>query len=225
MPERDPSSLPAEAVLAWLAEFGATLAHDLNQPLAAAGNYLSAARQIAARAQGAATPLLDPTLEKAAAQMTRASETLQRLRASLTPGEPQFVEASLHALLRQAAERVERRAQADFVFQFEAADDSVLADPRQIEQALASLMEKALEAPEYALNITTWGAPGAIRVEILSRTTQEPAAPGLPAQSAAFVALALAQAILDTHEGRLEAMPDGDGFAVTLPLAIAGVAP
>jgi signal transduction histidine kinase len=213
--DETPTLLDPQAVLDWLADFGATLAHDLNQPLAAAGNYLSAARLMASAKSGAA-PALDQAMDKAGAQIARASETLRRLRAALTPGEPQFRETSLHALLREASERVERSASADIELRLDAAEDRLLADEAQLEWALASLMHAALKASDGVLAVLTWTAPGAVRIEILAPAAEEPQ-PRAEARTA--VGVSLARAIIEAHDGALEAMPDGDGFAVTLPVA------
>lgn len=217
MPPRDDAHalLDSQGVLDWLADFGATLAHDLNQPLAAAGNYISAARQIAG-AQGAASPALNQAMDKAGAQIARASETLRRLRSALTPGEPQFRETSLHARIREASERVERGASAEIELRLDAGEDSVQADEAQLEWALGSLMRATVEASDGLLAVLTWAAPRAVRVEILAPAAEEPP-PRVEARIAFGVALA--RAIIEAHDGALEAMPDGDGFAVTLPLA------
>lgn len=215
VPEQLP--LDPEAVLDWLAEFGATLAHDLNQPLAAASNYLSAARQIAG-AQGAPAPALERAMDKTAAQISRASEAIQRLRSTLTPDEPRLIRTSAHALIRAAAERVRQRIGVDVDVSPGVVEDEALADPGQIEDALASLMEAALGGAPGPLAVLTSAAPDAIRIEIVASPPEGTAPPRL-----AF-GVALARAILAAHDASLDVRPDGRGYAATLPLAGAGEA-
>ena len=74
-----------------------TMAHDLSQPLAAASNYLAVARQIARR-QVAEAESLTEALAKAAAQVTRATEVIRGMRASLASDKPQTLDDLLRRL-------------------------------------------------------------------------------------------------------------------------------
>jgi phosphoglycerate-specific signal transduction histidine kinase len=87
----------AESALEAVAQIVQTMAHDLSQPLAAAANYLAVARQIARR-QAAEAQSLGEALEKAAAQLTRATDVVRRMRASLATEEPQTLDDLLRTL-------------------------------------------------------------------------------------------------------------------------------
>ena len=75
-PARGSGESPSRAA----ADKAATLSHDIKQPLAAAANYISAARNVLARQTPPASAVVDEALEKAAAQIVRAAEMAARLR-------------------------------------------------------------------------------------------------------------------------------------------------
>src|SRR3954464_14970621 len=68
--------------LASMGQMASVLAHELNQPLAAAANYLSAAKRLLIGDGSRATALVD----KAGQQILRACEIIQRLRDFVSKG-------------------------------------------------------------------------------------------------------------------------------------------
>jgi len=212
------------------------LAHEINQPLAAASNYLSAARQILG-AEAAPNRLADEALEKASAQMVRAGHIISHLREFMARGEPNKVELSLHALIRRACDLAQasaKEAGVEIVLLLNAAEDQVLADQVQVEQAILNLMRNAIEAMSEArerrLTIATSLEDGMVRTDVSDT------GPGLnpSAHSDLFVpftstkpnglgvGLSISRSIIEAHYGTIwaEHSPGGGArFSFTMPLA------
>ena len=220
-----------------MADMATALAHELNQPLAAASNYFSLARQLAADPSQAPKPALREVIDKASAQLLRAGQIIAHLREFMTRGEPNRVEQSLHALIRRACELAEasvRERGVEIVLLLDAAEDLVLADSVHIEQAMLNLMRNAVEAMEQAkvrkLTISTALQDGMIRTEVVDTGH------GLPEQANADlftpftstkatglgVGLSISRSIIESHYGTIWAEANAGGgakFCFTLPLA------
>ncbi len=218
-----------------MADMATALAHELNQPLAAASNYLSAARHMI----GARTPshAVEEALDKGLAQMLRAGQIISHLREFMARGEPDKVEQSLHDLIRRACELVgasANEANVEIVVKLDAPEDMVLADRVQIEQAMVNLMRNAIEAMansrERRLTISTVLDEGMVQADVADT------GPGLTdaARSELFVpfasskkdglgvGLSISRSIIEAHYGRIWAEPNPGGgakFSFTLPLA------
>ena len=213
-----------------------SLAHELNQPLGAAANYLSAARNIL-NAQERPSPAADEALDKAAAQILRAGQIISHLREFMARGEPDKVEQSLHALIRRTYELVaplakEHNVEIDLMLN--AAEDLVLADRVQIEQAMVNIVRNAIEAmnqsSERKLVISTALEDGMIRAEfadtgagLSSSANAGLFVPFTSSKSTGLgVGLSISRSIIEAHYGTIwaEANPGGGSrFCFTLPLA------
>jgi two-component system sensor kinase FixL len=66
--------------LSALGEMGSALAHELNQPLAAIGNYITGSRRLISDVQGPAAAKIESALARAAEQVLRAGQIIRRLR-------------------------------------------------------------------------------------------------------------------------------------------------
>jgi two-component system CheB/CheR fusion protein len=218
-----------------MADMAAALAHELNQPLAAASNYLSAARHMV----GARTPspAVDEALDKALSQMLRAGQIVSRLREFMAQGEPDKVEQSLHALIRRACELVgpsANEANVEIVLLLNAAEDIVLAERVQIEQAIVNLMRNAIEAMaesrERKLTISTVLNDGMIHTNVADTgpgLTDAPSselfAPFTSTKKNGLgVGLSISRSIIEAHYGSIWAAANPGGgakFGFTLPLA------
>ena len=212
------------------------LAHEINQPLAAALNYLSAARQILG-AEAVPNRFAAESLEKAAAQVLRAANIISHLREFMVRGEPNKVERSLHALIRGACDLMQapaKEAGVAIVLLLNAAEDQVLADQVQVEQAILNLMRNAIEAMSEArereLTIATSLDEGMVRTDVSDT------GPGLnpSARSGLFVpfastkpkglgvGLSISRSIIEAHYGTIWADDNPGGgarFSFTMPLA------
>jgi two-component system, chemotaxis family, CheB/CheR fusion protein len=220
-----------------MADMATALAHELNQPLAAATNYFSVARQLAGDISQAPKPALREAIDKAASQLLRAGQIIAHLREFMARGEPNRVEQSLHGLIRRTCELAAPAARergVEIVLLLDSAEDEVLADGVHIEQALLNLMRNAMEAMEGAqvrkLTVLTALQDGMIRTEVADT------GPGLTDQASADlftpfsstkanglgVGLSISRSIVEAHYGTIwaEANPGGGAkFCFTLPLA------
>lgn len=127
----------------------ATLAHELNQPLTAASNYLSGSiRLMSARAD----PKNEMILEALAAvreQIYHAGEIIRRVRNLIGNGDQQVNAIAISEVIISAVTRFEA-ANPGCNVSFEPGPDvdqaTVLADPVQIQQILANLLRNAEES-------------------------------------------------------------------------------
>ncbi len=220
-----------------MADMAAALAHELNQPLAAASNYLSAARHMLGAKAEALDPRVDEALGKASSQLMRAGQIVSHIREFVARGEPSKLEHSLHDLIRRACEfiaPVAREADVELVLRLEAPEDLVLADRVQIEQALVNLCRNGIEAmtetPERTLTIATSVENRVIRTDVADTGTGLALLPNLDIfapftstkSNGLGIGLSICRSIVESHHGTIwaEANPGGGAkFGFTLPLA------
>jgi two-component system sensor kinase FixL len=154
--ERRLQDLQSELVhvsrLTAMGEMASALAHELNQPLSAAANYLKGSRRLL-ESDTPDLPRLRDAMEKAADQTLRAGQIIRRLRDFVARGESEprienlskaIEEAGVLALIG-AAERGVR-----VQYRIDRQVDLVLADKVQIQQVLVNLMRNAIEAMQVS---------------------------------------------------------------------------
>ena len=130
-------------------ETTATLAHELNQPLAAIATYAQAARL---QATGDDADELLATLDKVVEQSLRAGSVVKRVQGlvkGFADDSERFEEADINALLAEVAglARTDARRQGVCVV-FEPSDPlpAVRCDPVQIQQVVLNLLRNAADA-------------------------------------------------------------------------------
>jgi two-component system sensor kinase FixL len=127
-----------------------TLAHELNQPLTAAANYLAIARTILADLGGNLAREAEQDLSDAEGQITRAGDIIRRIRLLTSRHDSTAQrEASLADAVRGVAallSSVGACERARIRFEPGAGADRVKADPVQLEQVLFNLIRNACEA-------------------------------------------------------------------------------
>ncbi len=129
-------------------EMASTLAHEINQPLAAIANYnMGCVRRLRS---GLFDPLdLARAMEKSAAQAERAGKIIQRVREFLRTRAPQREVLDLNAAIRDTAELVELECEkygVRVVFALDEVLPQAIADRVMIEQVLLNLFKNAIEA-------------------------------------------------------------------------------
>jgi two-component system sensor kinase FixL len=125
-----------------------TLAHELNQPLAAASNYVAAARKtLLNRAFAVEEELIEP-LNEATDQIIRAGEMIRRIRSVVKAGEADRQPVSLDEAVGRVQSLIEAGGSPEIKITTAFSDtaDSVLADQIQLEQVLVNLVRNAAEA-------------------------------------------------------------------------------
>ncbi|HET9714635.1 MAG TPA: ATP-binding protein [Pseudolabrys sp.] len=234
-------SLAHVARLGSIGEFAAMIAHEINQPLTAAGTYtrLTADTLRSAGSEGAAAL---ETAEKAAVQTQRAAEVVRQLRALIRLDQSGRAPVTVDRIVRETLDlcriELDRRGIATRV----AIDGDlppVMVDLLQIEQVMLNLLRNSAEAmsetshSERLIFIkATASASDHVTIEVRDR------GPGFPAEfnGAAFpplssskseglgVGLSLCRSIVVAHGGEFTIGGGAQGAVVsfTLPTAKAG---
>jgi two-component system sensor kinase FixL len=134
-----------------MGEMASSLAHELNQPLAAIANYMKGCRRLLEEVDHPRRAMIQDAMDKAADQAVRAGQIIRRLRDFASRGDTEkkverivkvVEEASALALVGAREQGVRVRQE---VFP---GVDLVLADRVQIQQVLVNLFRNALEAME-----------------------------------------------------------------------------
>jgi len=234
-------SLAHLARLGSMGEFAAALAHEINQPLMAAGTYTrqvsnalrSGAMDVAAAADQA---------EKAASQVERAAEVVRRLRALVRLDRSGRTPCDVEDIIRQTIELCRPDLDRGRVAVRPVLVESLplaMVDRLQIEQVLLNLIRNSIEAigesgqPRGTIVIEASRA-GAEFIEICVRDT----GPGFPPEfsknpllpfssskaDGLGVGLSLCKSIVESHGGQLWLSGNSGGAAVhfTVPLAETG---
>lgn len=216
-------ALQAELVhvsrLSAMGTMASTLAHELNQPLAAVSLYLETIRDMLEAEQGEPFATFRRVMDEAAQETLRAGHIVRRLRDFVARGE---VEKSLHDLAQvigdagQLALVGARERGGRSFFDFDPAATPVLVDRVQIQQVLVNLMRNAIEAmadtPIRDLRIAT-----RLRGDGLIEVTVEDSGPGIAEDIGeqlftAFVStkadgmglgLSICRTIIEAHGGRI----------------------
>jgi two-component system sensor kinase FixL len=217
-----------------------TLAHELNQPLAAVANYVEASRDLFEVNRVEDRPLLRDTLDQAVGQALRAGSIVRRLREFVARGDTDKAVEDVPALVTEAAAlgfagAMESGVRHEFIWP--EGMGPVLADRIQIQQVLINLMRNAVEAlaPRGGGTVSITASQSAENVHIIVADD----GPGLDPKIAsrlfgAFhttkrtgmgLGLSICRTIVEAHGGRIWAVPrDGGGaeFHFTLPRAELG---
>ncbi|MEC4720173.1 PAS domain S-box protein [Noviherbaspirillum sp. CPCC 100848] len=150
---RQQEKLQASARLATMGEIASTLAHELNQPLAAISSYTTGALNMIE--QSANDPgrlnldLLKPALEKAGTQAQRAGQIIRSVHTFVKRREPSREPTTVAMLIDNVMPLIELQARQFFVSTRTEIDEGlppVLADRVLLEQVLLNLTRNAIEA-------------------------------------------------------------------------------
>ncbi|PVX30448.1 PAS domain S-box protein [Sphingomonas pokkalii] len=221
-----------------MSEMAADLAHELNQPLSATGNFLAAARMLIER--GESGERVTDLLRMGSEQTQRAGEIIRRLRAFVARGEVEMRVESVERTIRDAVELVlvgTGHFNLRVNLQLDPAARFVLADRIQVQQVLVNLLRNAVQAlkmvapddrqititseslPDQLIAITVTdsgpGIPPHILESMFSRfSTTKGGAAGMG------IGLSISKRIIEGHGGVLSAgnAPGGGAsFRFTLP--------
>lgn len=140
--------LQMTARLITVGEMASTLAHEINQPLAAIANYnMGCVRRM--RSGNWDKDELLAAMEKASAQAERAGKVIQRVRALVRKREPSFTGCNINEIIETVTALIEIDAKKNFV-QFmpdlSAAVPPVRADAVMMEQVILNLIKNGIEA-------------------------------------------------------------------------------
>jgi two-component system sensor kinase FixL len=215
-----------------------TLAHELNQPLAAVGNFLSGARRMAlARADASAE--LVAALTAAQSGVQRAGEIVRRLRELVAHGTSKMATEHLPRLIEEAGVLAfvdEELHGVRHRLELDPAAAWVRADRVQVQQVLINLIRNAIEAmaaSEQREIVISSRAVADDLIEIAIADT----GPGIAAEhldslfdqfmttkaGGMGIGLPICRTIIEAHGGKIRAKNREAGGAVfrfTLPRAI-----
>ena len=221
-------------------EMASTLAHELNQPLAAIASYNQGCVRRLRSGQWNAEEIA-ATLEKASAQAERAGQVIQRVREFLRNREPTRTAHDVNDVMSGVAKLVEleaEQAQVELKLKLHADLRPVLMDRIMVEQVVLNLVKNAIDAMKNtdqisrSLTMTTMpSGDGVVEVSVTDHGH------GITAESEAElfkpffttkpegmgIGLNICRSIVELHEGRLwfsRNVGTGSTFRFTLPVAL-----
>ncbi|GMB79369.1 oxygen sensor histidine kinase FixL [Shinella zoogloeoides] len=221
-----------------LGEMASTLAHELNQPLAAIANYSQGCVRLLERMAEEPAAQMREALEDTARQSLRAGEIIHHLREFVTRGETDKASHDLRKLIEEAGALAlvgSRELGIRSVFILSPNIKEVLVDRVQIQQVLINLMRNAIEAmrdserrelivrtlpdglDRVVIEVEDTG-PG-ISDEIASRLFQ----PFVTSKASGMgIGLSISKRIVEAHRGDISARRNENGgttFQFSLPVA------
>jgi two-component system, LuxR family, sensor kinase FixL len=226
------------ARLSAVGQMAGVLAHELNQPLAAAANFVNAARRLLARGGRAKVNAAYEVMAKAAAEVLRAGQIIRRLRGFVALGETERQPESIVALIEEASVLALTGAEAAGVhafFHFDQKPGCVIANRVEVQQVLVNLIRNAVDAmaecARRELEITTTllddetveiavadsgsGIPRDVRDRLFEPFVSTKA-------DGMGLGLSICRSIVEAHGGQLNSEPNLGGgtiFRFTLPSA------
>lgn len=231
--------LQMTARLITVGEMASTLAHELNQPLAAIANYTMGCVRRLRSGSWDAQELLS-AMEKGSAQAERAGKIIQRVREFVRRREPDFAACNVNDIIIGVATMIELEAEKNAIrirLDLAPALPPARADKIMIEQLILNLVKNAIEAMreiapgkrEVTIRSAT-NATGIVEIEVIDNGrgiphelddnlfqpffTTKPEGMGM--------GLHICRSVIEIHDGRLWASRNpagGSTFHFTLPVA------
>jgi PAS domain S-box-containing protein len=224
-----------------MGEMASTLAHELNQPLAAIANYSMGCVSRLKSGDYRVEDLL-AAMEKASAQAERAGKVIRRIRDFVRKSEPNRVPVALAEVMEDAlgiAEIETRKAGVRLTVDMAADLPRVFADRIMVEQVLLNLIRNGVEAmgdtpaDQRALAVRAWPNPeGMVEIVVADRghgigeaDLDRLFTPFFTTKAEGMgMGLNICRSIVEFHYGRLWVEPNpagGTQFHFTLPLETA----
>ncbi len=219
-----------------LGEMASTLAHELNQPLAAIANYAQGCVRFLNDVDDTTAVRIREALEEMAKQSLRAGGIIRHLREFVTRGETEKSPEDVRKLIEEAGVLAlvgSREQGVRPVFEFFSEQEDVMVDKVQIQQVLINLMRNRMEAMRESdrreLVVRTGrSGPGHIMIEVADT------GPGISDEIAARlfqpfvttkangmgIGLSISKRIVEAHGGQISVTRNTKGgatFRFSLP--------
>jgi two-component system, LuxR family, sensor kinase FixL len=223
-----------------LGELSSGLAHELNQPLTAVGNYLETCRNLLIGARAVPEEAL-AALAEAGAEAQRAGRVIHSLRNMVRPSPTDQVLANLNDLVGEVMElcaALFRMREVTLELALKQDLPLVLIDPVQIQQAVLNLVRNALDSmatsdKKRVLTVETARLDGRVQLTVLDTGVGCPPdeIPGLfepfhtTKPTGLGLGLFICRRIIEAHGGTVSGrtLPAGGmAFSFTLPAAVGG---
>jgi signal transduction histidine kinase len=235
---RHQDSLAHVSRLGSMGELAAMVAHEINQPLMAAGTYV---RLVADGLRSVEVPLpLVETTEKAVGQVQRAADVVRQLRALIRLDQSNRAPVSIDRIVRETIElsRPELGRSAIAIrLAIDPALPPVMVDLLQIEQAMLNLLKNAIEAireiGDGSGTITITATQRPLNNVVVTVQDSGPGfTPAMLDSGSVFnaskkteglgIGLSLCRSIIESHGGDLQMSNTSAGACVTFTLPVAG---
>lgn len=215
----------------------ATLAHELNQPLAAAGNYLAAVRRFIQADTSEVPEECKTAVELAYRQIHEVGDIVRGARDLVSIGQLKLQPVQLTMIVRESLALMsgsDNVSRAEFVLKIEA-DLAVQASAPQLRQVIYNLLRNASDASHgshdprivitsrmqdaefVCISVTDFGTgfPAEVPDPFSALSTSKASGLGL--------GLAISRTIIEAHNGRIWVEPpDGPGSTISFTLRVAG---
>ena len=222
--------------LSAMGAMASTLAHELNQPLAAVANYARGLKQLIAAGEWSAPRVLTQTLDEIDLGVVRAGDIVRRLRAMVERGEIERTVENLPLLIEEACAIGlidASEAGVSYNFGFDPSATSVFVDRVQIQQVLINLLRNAVEAMtdcrdrQILISTRLCDAFCEVTVHDSGKGIREDMRAGLftpfngSKDTGLGVGLSISRTIIEAHGGQIwveEGLVGGAAFKMTLPV-------
>jgi len=221
-----------------LGEMASTLAHELNQPLAAIANYAQGCVRFLKEVDDTTATRIRDAVEEMAKQSLRAGGIIRHLREFVTRGETEKSSQDVRKLIEEAGALAlvgSREQGVRPVFEFVSDEQNVMVDKVQIQQVLINLMRNSIEAMRESdrrdlIVRTVRDGPGHVMIEVADT------GPGISDEIAARlfqpfvtskangmgIGLSISKRIIESHGGQISVTRNDTGgatFRFSLPVA------
>ncbi len=227
-----------------IGQLASALAHELNQPVGAIGNFLRASRRLLAKAEPEPAADVRHYVNQAIDQADRAAAIIEGIRALADTGHAPRAAGDINAAVEEALAiaLLDRRGEGVAVVARPADGlPPVLMNRIQVQQVVLNLVRNAIEAmaasPRRELVVETRLIDGA-GVEVAVGDTGVGLAPEVEARlfkpfvstkdTGMGIGLSISRSLVESQDGRMSAERNAAGgttFRFTLPLSPAGGSP
>jgi two-component system, LuxR family, sensor kinase FixL len=224
--------------LSTMGQMASAIAHELNQPLTAIGNYAGALDRImAAWNVGVEPARVRDIVARIRQQTNRAGEVIRRLRDHVAKRNTTRQRKDVNAVVGEGVELAligTRHLDLHTTIRFEEPAPTVLVDPVQIGQVVINLVRNAVEAMEASepreLSVSTHSCAAAVEIVVadsgpgiapaIAGRLFEPFVTSKPSELG--LGLSICRELIEAHGGKLSAAPGATGgmaFTICLPIA------